>query len=268
MDIHILTHGRHGRQITFENLPAKWQDQVSFVIQERELPKWKEKWGNIEAHRFIVLPDHIRNLHQTRQWLLHESHDHKVVEMDDDLVFSARRTDDPTKFRNMTEQDFDDMFYEIEEQLDYAPLVGVSHREGANRNTHCWLYNTRQMRVHAYDARLFRRNNYRWDLLRSPGPEDFCLTLQVLTSGERNIVCNEWVHNQGGSNQDGGCSEYRTLEVHGDACEHLAELFPDFVKVVEKPDVGGWGGKRKDVRIQWKKAYEYGKSKAGVPVLG
>jgi len=249
MKLYILTHGRFNRQTTYDYLPTKWQRKVTFVVQERE--------AALHRHRdTFVLPDNIRNLHQTRQYLLDNVHRGKVVEMDDDIVFSARRGDDPTKFRPMEDKDFDRMFAMMEHQLDHHPIVGIVAREGANRNTESFLYATRQMRIHAFASYYLQEKNYRWDMLRSPGPEDFCMLLQILTDGEMNCVLNSWCQNQGGSNTSGGVSEYRTLEVHADACEHLAELYPKFVKVVEKNTKGSWGGgTRTDVRIQWKKAY-------------
>ena len=65
--------------------------------------------------------------------------------------------------------------------------------------------------------------------------------------------------NQSGSNKDGGCSTYRTYEIQAAAAEKMARLWPDFVKVVEKK-VKGWGPMsiRKDIRVQWKKAYVSG----------
>lgn len=255
MEIRILTYGRHNRQITYENLPMEWKAETKLVVQEREAHLYPR-------YHTIVLPDHIRNLHQTRQYLLENRKVEKAVELDDDLVFSARREDDPTKFRPMEPVDFDEMFGTIEQMLDSYSLVGVSHREGANRNIDSFLYATRQMRVHAYKTNELLQMGCRWDKLRSPGPEDFCMTLQLLTKGAPNCVLNEWVHNQGGSNNHGGCSSYRTPEVHADACRHLAEMFPSYVKLVRKQTKGSWGGGvRTDVRIQWKKAFQHGLNK-------
>ena len=85
------------------------------------------------------------------------------------------------------------------------------------------------------------------------------MLLQSLTRGFSNVVLNDYCQNQGGSNTSGGCSTYRTPEVHADACYHLEELFPKFVTVVDKTTKAAWGGgTRKDVRVQWKKALEHG----------
>ena len=252
--LYILTHNRRDRQTTFNSLPPKWKEQVTFVVQQNApVPLCADN------SRVLVLPDGITNLHQTRQYLLDNVHYAHAVELDDDVVFSKRRTDEPTKFGIMTYRDFDEMFEGIDDSLRSFPLAGVVAREGANRNTDKYLYATRQMRVHGVNSSWIRDEGWRWDLLRSPGPEDFCMLLQSLTAGFSNVVLNDYCQNQGGSNTDGGCSTYRTPEVHADACHHLAELFPRFVTVVDKTTKGAWGGgTRKDVRIQWKKALQHG----------
>jgi len=257
MRLYILTHGRVDRQTTYNGLPDSWKRNTQFVVQQREAHLHEALGRDI-----LTLPPHITNLHQTRQWLLDNVHTGKMVEMDDDIVFSARRDDEPTKFRPMHASDFDYMFKELEGRLKEGyHMVGIVAREGANRNTEPYLYATRQMRLHAFNADLIKGANLRWDLLRSPGPEDFCMLLQLLTRGHENCVVNSYCQNQGGSNTSGGVSEYRTLDVHADACEHLASLFPSFVTVVEKKTKGSWGGgTRKDVVIQWKKALVWGRS--------
>lgn len=258
MKIYILTHGRRHRQTTFDNLPRKWQEHVTFVIQTSEAHKWEDSGQHLH-----FLPPEVTNLHQTRQYLLEREYIDQWVEMDDDVVFSRRRTDDPTKFRPMEDEDFDHMFAEMENKLaEGYPLVGISPREGANRNTEPFLYCTRQTRIHGVNREAINKFGGRWDMLRSPGPEDFCMLLQAFTSGEENCVLNNYCHNQGGSNTSGGCSTYRTMAVHNDACQHLAELFPQFVTVVQKhsDDPNDEWGNRQDVRVQWKKALKHGRS--------
>ena len=130
---------------------------------------------------------------------------------------------------------------------------GVSPREGANRDTNDLRFNTRIMRVHFF--RPFSVERLGVKLNRIPFMSDFDTTLQLLRAGAENFCLNNWVHNQAGSNTEGGCSTTRSLEKLGQAAERLHELHPEFVTVVEKTTKGSWGGgTRKDVRIQWKKA--------------
>lgn len=253
MDIVIPTYGRHLRQTTYNNLPFHWQEQTTLVVQLREM----ELYPN---YNLIVLPDEIRTIRETRHWLIHDCPqlrgDH-IVMLDDDMVFAARRTDEPTKFREMDICDYDDMFTDLEKTLRTFAHVGISHREGANRNTDPYVEVSRQMRVLAYQKFALRAMNISG---RTKVMEDFDVTLQLLRHGLPNRILNRWVHNQGGSNTAGGCSELRTDEVQHDSAHHLADLHKPFVKTVTKTTKTSWGGKeRTDVTIYWKKAYKNGR---------
>ena len=175
--------------------------------------------------------------------------------LDDDCVFATRREDDPTKFRDASDQEIEALFVNIYELLEQYAAVGVSTREGGNRDTAPYAVNTRILRILAYRTDILRKEDIRFD--RIPVMEDFHVGLSLLTKGYENYKFNHMVHNQGGSNTAGGCSVYRTLEVQRTASYILAGKFPDFVSVVEKETKTAWGGQvRTDVRIQWKKALQ------------
>jgi hypothetical protein len=181
----------------------------------------------------------------------------KLCQLDDDLVFSTRRRDDPTKFRSSTDAELEHMFERMEEHLDNYAHVGVSHREGANRETAYYKYATRMLRVLAYRTDIFLAEGVRFDRLQEM--VDFDVTLQLLKKGYTNCVLNGWVSNQSGSDVSGGCSTYRTAETHADAARRLATMHSPFVKVVKKVTKNSWcadeKGERTDVRVQWKQAY-------------
>jgi hypothetical protein len=147
------------------------------------------------------------------------------------------------------------MFADINAQLDNYVHVGVSGREGANYNTDEYDECVRMTRIMAYRADVLVDQDIRFD--RVPVMQDFDVTLQLLRKGYPNRVLNWIVHNQNGSNTDGGCSLIRTDEVQAAAANRLAELHPGFVTVVKKQTKKAWGGKeRTDVRIGWKSAYK------------
>jgi hypothetical protein len=147
------------------------------------------------------------------------------------------------------------MFDTIEDALDTHPHVGVATREGANIDTSLWKFNTRLLRILAYDAAVLRQLGIRFDRLEVM--EDFDVALQLLRAGQSNACINWITHNQKSSNAPGGCSTYRTMEVQARAAHGLKALHPNFVKVVEKETKTAWNGQvRTDVIIYWKKAYQ------------
>lgn len=252
MTIFIPTYGRSGSQVTFANLPEKVRSKAYLVVQNRE----KHLYDAFP--RKLILPPKIQTVAPTRQWIMEWAYRHGedyVVMLDDDIRFATRRKDDPTKFTDATDKDIVAMLESIYEMLGSYAHVGVLAREGGNRRTEVHVYNTRMTRILAYDTKVFIDNKIKFN--RLPLQEDFDVTLQLLRRGCENAVLCNWVHDQKQSNAPGGCSTFRTKEMHDANAEALASLHPDFVKVVEKTTKGAWGGgTRKDVVVQWKKAYQ------------
>lgn len=253
MDIVIHTYGRRDRQYTWWNLSQNVRNRTTLVVQYCE----RHLYPEFPVH---VLPPHITTLGETRQFLYETTTASKLCILDDDLDFAVRREDEPTRFRAASENDIDHMFKEIESLTGDTygyPLVGVAAREGANFDTNQYRKNTRQMRLHAIDVTLYRRLGIRFD--RVQVMEDFDVTLQFLEAGYSNLVLNQYVTNQHGSNTAGGCSHYRTPQVQRESAEELARLHPGIVTVVRKQTKTSWGGQeRTDVRISWQKAHKQG----------
>lgn len=247
MKIVIPTYGRVNRQVTLDNLPEEYREQTYLAVRLSESPQYKIN------HRLLIVPDTVNGVADTRDEIIKTFPKEKVLMLDDDLVFATRRKDDPTKFREVEEPDFYKMFQELEIALDTYVHVGVSGREGANRNIEPWLYTTRAMRVLGFRADILTF----YDLKFGPGTFmcDFYMTLQLLSLGYINAIYNDMVHNQAGSNTAGGCSLQRNFETQRAAAEFLHSKYPQFVTIVKKQTKTSWNGEeRYDVRVQWKRA--------------
>ena len=251
MILYIPTYGRTHQQVTLNTIPEIIRKLVVLVVYESE----KDSFPGVNV---MVVPPEVKGIAAKRQFIM-ENHDSAkfgphVVMLDDDLRFFTRRKDDPTKFEKATDDDIIDMFNDIGTQLLEFAHVGVLGREGGNRVTDQYVYNTRMMRVLAYDANIFRRLGI--DFKRGGNMCDFDTTLQLLRLGYANCVCCDWVQDQGTSNAPGGCSLTRTPEVQTTDAQRLHDNHPQFVKLVTKTTKTAWGGQeRTDVQVQWKKAY-------------
>lgn len=76
MDIVIPTHNRVNSQITYDNLPRKWQERVKLVVRAYEEPQ------HPIDRDLIVLPTNVREIRDVRHWLIHvcdELHSDKLV---------------------------------------------------------------------------------------------------------------------------------------------------------------------------------------------
>lgn len=209
-----------------------------------------------------MLPKTAVNVQTTRDSILYDmNRDEDVCMMDDDLDFAVRRDDDRTKFRPAQPQDISNMVQAIADGLIRgSPHVSIAPREGGNRRTEEFIYDTRVMRVLAYNRQFMRKNTITFAPAEFMG--DFHVALQILRSGRSYLVLNNWVSNQhGGSGAPGGCSVTRTPALQTAEAHRLAALHPGFVKAVEKPS--DWpvkGGTRTDVIVSWKKARAAGES--------
>lgn len=260
MRIYIPSLGRPHKQITWNELQGVRglkKSDVVVVVGHEDVDAYTNPGNN--GMTFLVPPPSIKGIGKVRQWLLeyHAKHstDQRMVMMDDDLTFSTRRTDDPTKAVPATKEDIARMLKSMAGMLKYMLHGSIIAREGANRVAdHGVLYNTRLLRVLGYRAADVLKLGVKFD--RLPVMEDFDVTLQLLRLGKENFSICEWWQNQAGSGLEGGCSTYRDMEMQKVGALGLKKLHPDFVTVVEKTTKGAWGGgTRTDVKIAWKKAF-------------
>lgn len=253
MQIFIPTYGRSEKQVTYDFLPEQLRRDVILVVQHRE----KHLYKQYPPRNLLVLPNSIQTVSPTRQYIMKWAHKKgikKLVMLDDDMRFDTRRIDDPTKFLVSQPKEVLKLFDVLENALDEYAHAGVLAREGGNRITETYVYATRMTRVLAYRVDTFMKEKIKFD--RLPLQEDFDVTLQLLRKGYANVVLCNWVHGQGQSGAAGGCSHFRTDELHDANAKKLAALHPEFVKVVTKETKGAWGGRvRLDVHVQWKKAF-------------
>lgn len=262
MLIVIPSKARATKQTTFENMPPVMKGRITILVEHEQAPSYIQAGY---SNNLLIMPPHIKGISWSRQWLVNEAlnlgHE-KLVMMDDDLVFAKRRDDDLTKFRTPTDLEIPRVFDDIEEALDHYAHVSVSPREGGNRRTEPFCLNTRTMRVLGYNLKVLEKEELLFTFMELM--EDFYMNLCLLTRGYENCSINWMVQNQNGSDLPGGCSTFRTLEMHQREAEKLAQVFPQFVTLVRKQTKTAWGGReRTDVVIQWKKALEYGRSQFG-----
>lgn len=256
MQIFIPTYGRADQQHTLKHLPKSIRERTTLVIQDCEKHLYQQY-----GQQKLVLPKHITTIAPTRQFIIDYANKNKmekIVMLDDDLRFDARRMDDNGKFLVATEKQIEQLFKKIEKALVAHVHVGVLAREGGNRVTEPFRTCTRMMRVLAYRPEILKREKIRFD--RLPLQEDFDVTLQLLKKGFPNYVICDFVQGQGTSGARGGCSHFRTIEMQNANSHALAKLHAPFVKVVAKETKGAWQGHtRIDVMVQWKKAFESSK---------
>lgn len=256
IDIIIPTLGRMNNQVTYNNLPKKYKNKVTFVVQSHEF----EQMSSIYGESVLCLPKHIDRIAPTREWIFNKFKDVRHIVFDDDLGFMTKipNPNEGTKWISNTfdESDFDSAFQLVESWMDDGIVFGGLLPAWMIPDIKQWPVreNQRIMTNVFYDAPNMPKD-IEWT--RVPAAEDFDVNLQLLTRGFKNRVSSKYMVSCSATNSEGGCASWRTLEVHNEAQLLLASLWPEYIKIREKMVPSGpWKGKIKlATTIQHKKAY-------------
>lgn len=206
----------------------------------------------------------VHGISRVRQWVLDQIEDRHVVMADDDLSFQIRiNRKNPRAWQSVAARrsqvlelikDMSAIAYQTE-----SAMVGLSARAGNNRYQEGPLVHAcRMTNIWWIDLDAMRVEGIRFDRVHTM--QDFWVHLSLLSKGYKTSMITDRMYDQKASNAAGGCSLFRTNAVQEDSVAKLCKEFPDFCTRVVKKTKGGWfGGERTDIRIQWKKAYEYGR---------
>lgn len=258
MEIVIPTLGRITKQKTYGNLPMKWREKVTFVVQDHEYDEFMSAW---RARQCIRLPKSIDNIADTRKFIQEHFKDSRYFVFDDDLEFIIKEPNPDGspkwKTRVMTAEDFDEMFALVNTWMD----EGIHH--GALGTT--WVIPSPDLWPYADNGKIMTNVFYNGPKIpddiefnRVKYAEDFDVNLQLLTRGFANRISTKYLVSPSDTNSEGGCSTQRSIEAHNESQRKLAELWPDYVRLKEKvTKTGPWKGQVKlGTVIQHKKAFK------------
>jgi len=236
-----------------------YKDVVMIVRQEEQ--DWYIKclrWA-IDHGLYVHPIESVTGIADTRRviGLIAESMgEFNFCTMDDDVCFATRKSEEVTNLRPSEAVDMIDMLCELDRQTQSYAQVGISLRQGNNNvgfgPKPLLQENTRAIRVCAFQTMPFNRCEHG----RVRVMEDIDVSLQLLSRGYKNAVLYHWAQDQKETNAPGGCSTWRTHEVHEEAAVKMSELWPGICTLRDKVNkTGGSFGSRKEITVQWKKAY-------------
>ena len=257
MKIIIPTLDRMDNQVTYNNIPDHWKKHVSFVVQDHEYAEMNKRFPG----KVYGLPADIKRLSPTRNWIYNKFAADRYFVMDDDLAFIVKEPNpDPEGTvwltRKMSDADFDDSIKQVEDWMNegivygcFNPtwvmpsLSGYPFSENGKIMTNCF-FNGPEL-----------PKGIQWE--RVDAAEDFDVNLQLLTQGFANRISGRYMVSPSETNAEGGCSIWRTLELHNESQRKLHALWPNFVKLREKEVKSGvWKGQKKlATTIYHKKAF-------------
>ena len=251
MRIFIPTMGRPNTQKTLTALPPSLRAITTLVVPMGEINTYSI------GRKEMVVGTKVKGIAATRQWIMDNSPTDHLVMLDDDLAFFKKDKD--RKIIGATPGDIEQAFKWLEAQLKGGfAHAGITIRSMNWQHPGPFMENTRMMHVLAYNRKMVEQAgcSFTKGVTSSFSMDDFHMTLQLLRKGYSNRLQVDYCTNPSASNSEGGASLWRTLETQNASAEALGKLHKGFVKVTAKKAVWkGMEGERKDVIVQWRKAF-------------
>lgn len=263
MKIYIPSLGRADRirngQSTICELPKSAWSLVTYVVPVAQEALYRSALQWHTGAQVVACPE--VGIAATRRWMTEHCPEEKILQLDDDIKFQVRKSFETSTFETKpSASSLEDMLAAVDTMLDTYAHGGISDRVAGSRaplgvGPPCIVEDTRLLRALAYRKTEHQSCEHgRVDVM-----EDFDIALQLLRRGYHSGNIAWWVQDQRSTQWKGGCSTYRTHEVHEQSARRLAELHPGLVSLRQKENkTGGAFGTRTEVTIQWKKAFNAG----------
>lgn len=223
----VPSKGRAGRTPTLAVMP-----NASLFVPALEVPAYQQ----MGARNIVAVPNDVRGITATRNWILRYAKTRRVVMIDDDI-----RTQGYWLFheRNVTRRPIDEAtwlsefgkLFEITEQLHYR-IWGVGN-DGATRAIYPYYpfrfrsYVTASCMGIVNDGRTYFDETY-------PVKEDYELCARCIVE-DGGVVCAQylqWVNLHWDT--AGGCRDYRTQAIEIDCIKRLRRTYPGIVRVATR----------------------------------
>ena len=241
---YIPSLGRHNNQISFQSLPPKVQDITQIVVQPHEADLYKKNYP------ILVLPESIKGITETRRWIYMNSMDIKYFVADDDLKFSCRTPNGEKSKRPMNSDDWDYVLEQTDKWLDEFAFGGFRQGNLPPSNKE-YLESVAVTCLYFFNGKLLPdESELDWDLNLA---EDISMVLQLFQKGYNNKVWDKFGYLSDFVGTEGGCAEWRTLDLINENHQKLINKFPNYVSWNGEREM--MGGILKKIKVRWKKCY-------------
>jgi hypothetical protein len=250
---------REDKQKAIWQIPVSLHEHVYMFTREDRVDELRKHIP--ESIQIIPNEMDIDGIADIRQRCIEKVPKGKVWFIDDLATFGWRDTE-LKQYNDMPVYKFSALYERISEMLNTYMQVGLSARGGNNHVTEPFKEVGRAYTTYGLRTDWMQEHDIRFDGMYRTNPnvklyEDYWITLSMLTKGHKNAILYDYFFNYN-HNNTGGNSTFRTLELQENAALELQKHFPQFVTVETKE--GTWGKmgmeNRKEVRIQWQKAFQ------------
>jgi len=228
MLIAVPSKGRAGLTTTNKILP----NLSTFFIPESEYHQYKGIVKNIEC-----VPKEVRGITATRNWILENTDEQWVVFLDDDAKNVGYRKLEERKTKKIEIRDegfWSEEFlkyFDLTEQLGYK--IWGTRTESSPRGTYPYKPFLTRSYVTASCMGIVNDGEYLFD----PDfkvKEDYEICLRHIRD-KGGILAVRYLHWENEHwTTDGGCKDYRTIEMERDAIKRLIKLYPNMISSAKR----------------------------------
>lgn len=223
MLIAVPSKGRAGLTTTNKILP----NLCTFFIPESEYHQYKDLVKNI-----VCVPKEVRGITDTRNWILENTDDKWVVFLDDDAknVGYNKLEERKTKKIEIRDEGFwaEEFlkFFDMTEQLGYK--IWGTRTESSPRGTYPYKPFLTRSYVTASCMGIINDGEYLFDS-EFKVKEDYEICLRHIKD-KGGILAVRYLHWENEHwTTEGGCKDYRTIEMEKDAIKKLIKLYPNMI---------------------------------------
>ena len=228
MLIAIPSKGRAGLTTTNKILP----NMGTFFIPESEYHQYNGIVKNI-----VCVPKEVRGITDTRNWILKNSEDKWVVFLDDDAknVGYNKLEERKTKKIEIRDEGFwmEEFlkYFDITEQLGYK--IWGTRTESSPRGTYPYKPFLTRSYVTASCMGIVNDGEYLFDP-EFKVKEDYEICLRHIRD-KGGILAIRYLHWENEHwTTNGGCKDYRTIEMERDAIKKLIKLYPNMISSAKR----------------------------------
>ena len=228
MLIAVPSKGRAG--ITKTNKIFK--NTATFFVPQSEYHQYKDLVKNV-----VPVPNEIQGITKTRNWILNYTDEKRVVMIDDDIkkLGYVKRNERNVNHINLKDENFwiDEFvkYFELTEQLDYK-IWGVTTDDSTRS---AYSYKPIMFKTYALGSIMGIVNDKEYLFNEDfKVKEDYELCLRHIKDkgGILAIRYLHWENDHWG--KDGGCKDYRTIEMEKKAIKDLIKLYPSMISNVKR----------------------------------
>lgn len=227
MLIAVPSKNRAGRTTTDKLLP----NLVTFFVPQSEVHQYSY------VKNVVGIPNHVQGITKTRNWILKNTNEKRVVMLDDDVKKTAfvKRYSNNVEHVNLKDEIFwhDEFqkYFDITEQMNYK-IWGVTTDHSTKS---AYSYKPFMFKTYALGSVMGIINDGEYlfnEEFKVKEDYEICLRHIKEKGGLLGVRYLYWANHH--YTDDGGCKDYRTVSIEKECIKKLIELYPNMIAKVKR----------------------------------